>query len=179
VNVSSPCKRAFLRNPLDGHRPLSVVRYIVIHDTEGGTAKSIAAYFEHNPSGYTHLVVDDVDCYRCLENTAIPRGAPGANTHGFHIEQCGFAKWSVPIWKKHLNTIKRCAYKTALHCHKFNIPPVWIKADDIKRGLDGVTSHAECSKAFGGDHYDPGPGYPTSLFMFYVRRYYRQIEKGL
>src|SRR6476659_2690471 len=173
--INSVCNRKYMREPLDGKA--SHKNIIVLHDTEGGTAESIARYFQHNSGGYTHLVVDDKDCYRCLENLDIPRGAPGANSLGFHIEQCGYAKWSLVIWKTHLNTLKRAAYKTALHCHKLNIPPVFIKAPELKQGAKGITTHAECTKAFGGSHTDPGPGWPRYLFMGYVRTYYRQLGR--
>jgi len=177
--INAVCNREYLREPLDGHRNPEEIRYIVLHDTEGGTARAIAHYFHTSTAGYTHLVVDDSECYRCLTNDDIPRGAPGANEHGFHIEQCGFAKWSFVIWKSHYKTLQRAAYKTALHCHKFNIPPVFLTADLLKKGLKGVTTHAECSKAFGGDHTDPGRGWPRLLFMGLVRKYYKELENNL
>jgi hypothetical protein len=112
-----------------------------------------------------------------LRNKAIPRGAPGANTRGFHIEQCGHASWSVAKWRQHIRMIRRSAYKTALHCHKFKIPPRWITARDLTAGRAGITSHAECSKAFGGGHTDPGPGWPRALFMQFVRHSYKQLGR--
>ena len=174
MNIKAPCDRAYLREPLDGHRSLVAVKWIVLHDTEGGTAESIARFFEHNSSGYTHLVVDDKECYRSLTNTAIPRGARGANTAGFHIEQCGFARWSLVIWQKHRMTMERAAYKTALHCKVFGIPPRFVKAAGLRAGDKGVTTHAECTKAFGGDHADPGPFWPRFWFMARVRSYYNE-----
>lgn len=176
MNTKAPCNRQYLRQPLDGRRPISTVKWIVLHDTEGGTAESVARYFRGNSSGYTHLVVDDKDCYRCLENAAIPRGAHGANTDGFHIEQCGYAKWSLVVWQKHRATMERAAFKTALHCKVFGIPPVFVKAAGLKVGRKGVTTHAECSKAFGGTHWDPGPLWPRFWFMRRVRAYYNEGE---
>lgn len=175
MSITASCRRDFLRQPLDGHRPLSAVKWIVIHDTEGGTAEGIARFFEHNSSGYTHLVVDDAACYRSLDNNAIPRGAHGANTAGFHIEQCGFARWSTVIWQKHRMTMERAAFKTAVHCWRFGIPPVFIKADGLRAGRKGVTTHAECTKAFGGDHTDPGPFWPRWWFMRRVNSYYGEL----
>jgi N-acetylmuramoyl-L-alanine amidase len=174
VNVKAPCDRAFLREPLDGHRPPGTVKWIVLHDTEGGTAESVARFFEHNSSSYTHLVVDDQECYRSLTNTAIPRGAPGANHAGFHIEQCGFASWSLVIWLKHRMTMERAAYKTALHCKVFGVPPRFVEAAGLRAGDEGVTTHSECTKAFGGDHTDPGPFWPRFWFMSRVRSYYNE-----
>jgi hypothetical protein len=178
--LHKPCNRDFypaFRS--SGTRPLSAIKWVVLHSTEGGTARGVAAYFEgpfaDDDGGSTHLVVDDVICYRCLPNGAVCWGAPGANYNGFHIEQCGFARWSTVIWKSHLNTLKRSAWKTAFHCRLFGIPPVFVKAAGLKAGKAGVTTHVECSKAFGGDHTDPGKGWPRLLFMALVRRYHKRI----
>lgn len=177
--ISAPCHRdhypAFRTS---GRRPLSAVKWIVLHSTEGGTADSIARYFAGSTAGgSTHLVVDDNECQRCLPNGAVSWGAKGANYAGFHIEQCGFAKWRLPLWKRHLNTVRRAAYKTAWHCREFGIPAVYVKAADLKAGKPGITIHRECSKAFGGSHWDPGYFWPRRLFMALVRRYLKELTK--
>ena len=150
----------------------------MLHSTEGGTAASVARYFQSSRArGSAHLVVDDYECQRCLPNSAVPWAAPGANYAGFHIEQCGFAKWSSEEWRSHRATLQRAAYKTALYCSNFGIPPVFRKAADLKARRPGITTHVECSEAFGGTHWDPGPGWPRSLFMTLVRRYLKEIER--
>lgn len=156
-----------------GHRPESAIKWIVLHDTEGGSADSVARYFASSSAqGSTHLVVDDQQCQRCLPNTAIPWGAQGANFAGFHIEQCGFASWGADTWKRlHWRTLERAAYKTALHCKKFGIPARFCFAADLRAGKPGVTTHAECTKAFGGSHTDPGSGWPRVFFMATVKGY--------
>lgn len=162
----------------DGHREESSIRWIVLHSTEGGTAESIARYFQSpTAGGSTHLVLDDKECQRCLANTTVPRGAPGANTHGFHIEQCAFAKWTRKEWLLHEKMLRRGAYKTALHCKKFGIPPIFRTAAGLKRNYQGVTTHAECSLAFSGGsgHWDPGKGWPRDLFMGWVRGYLKEM----
>lgn len=161
----------------DGHRSEDVIKWIVLHSTEGGTAESIARYFASSSAGgSTHLVVDDDSCQRCLANTTIPRGAPGANTQGFHIEQCGYARWTKAEWLQHKGTLERAAYKTALHCKKFGIPATFRTALGLKRGYQGVTTHYECTQAFGGGtHWDPGSGWPRTMFMDMVRMYLREM----
>lgn len=147
-----------------------------MHDEEAPTAQAAASWFENPDSrGSAHLCVDDNICYRTLENEQVPWAAPGANLHGFHIEQAGYAKWSAVIWQKHMRTLNRAAYKAAYHCHKFGIPPVFVKASGLKDGKKGITTHAECTKAFGGDHTDPGLLWPRVLFMSRVKFYYAQI----
>ena len=174
----APCARdyypAFRRS---GRRPLSAIKWIVLHSTEGGTAASVARYFQDSGAGgSTHLVVDDVECQRCLPNSAVPWGARGANYAGFHIEQCGFAKWSTATWLKHPATLERAAYKAAEHCGIFDIPPEFRTASDLEAGRSGITTHVECSTAFGGAHWDPGTGWPRSLFMTLVRRYLKELQ---
>jgi hypothetical protein len=175
--LAASCSREFYKAfHRSGTRELSEIKWIVWHDEESGTARSAAMYFRSPKSGGSaHLCVDDNECYRCLANEDIPWGAPGANEQGFHIEQAGYAKWSAVIWKKHINTLRRCAYKTALHCKQFGIPTVFLSAADLKAGKKGITTHREVSKAFGGDHSDPGPFYPIPLVMWFVRRYYKEL----
>lgn len=161
-----------------GTRPNSDVKWIVIHDTESGanTARSVARYFKSsNANGSAHLVVDDYECYRCLPNNAIPWGAPGANRAGFHIEICAYARWTRAQWLAHPRTLKRAAYKTALHAKKFNIPITFRRAYGLKKGYKGITTHAECSKAFGGTHTDPGSGFPMDYFLELVQEYRDQM----
>lgn len=176
--IKAPCNRTYFPAfRSSGTRKISDIKLVVIHSTEGGTADSIARYF-YTPGagGSTHLVVDDYECERCLANSTVPWGATGANRNGFHIEMCGFARWTLTNWLQHRNTIKRCAYKTAFHCDKFGIPLVWLSAADLKAGKSGITSHAEVSKAFpGSGHWDPGPGFPRRYFMSLVRKYAKEL----
>lgn len=176
--ITTPCRKDFYPAfHSSGTRRLTDIKWVVLHSTEGGTAESVARYFQ-SPSagGSTHLVVDDKECQRCLANGAVSWGAKGANYAGFHIEQCGYAKWSAVVWKSHLATLKRAAYLAALHCDKFGIPARFVKAADLQAGRPGITTHVECSKAFGGSHWDPGPAWPRFLFMALVRRYLKGMK---
>ena len=162
--IKSPCNTHY--EPAyrhDGTRNLSVVRLIVLHDTEGGSASSIAGYFHgQSAQGSAHLVVDDNNCYRCLPNSVIPWGAPGANTDGFHIEQCGYAHWTREQWLDHEMMLHRAAYKAAVHGKLFDIPMKFVDHYGILAGHKGITTHAEVTKAYPklGSHTDPGAGYP-------------------
>lgn len=171
--VTAACNTRFRAARQSGTRPDSAVKWIVLHSTEGGTAESVARYFTSPQArGSAHLVVDDGECYRCLANNAVPWGAPGANEAGFHIEQCGFARWDAALWARHWRTIERAAYKTALHCVYFRIPPQFLTASELRRELRGVTTHAECTRAFGGDHTDPGRLWPRRSFMHRVQEFH-------
>jgi hypothetical protein len=72
--------------------------------------------------------------------------------------------------------LQRAAYKAALHCEVFNITPAFRTAEELKRGMSGITTHAEVTKAFGpkGGHTDPGLFWPRRLFMRYVRDFYAE-----
>jgi N-acetylmuramoyl-L-alanine amidase len=151
-----------------GRRPLSAIKWIVLHSTEGGTAASVARYFKGpSASGSTHLVVDDVECQRCLPNSARCWGAKGANLNGFHIEQCGFARWSSDVWKSHRATLERAAYKTALHCDKFGIPPVFCNAADLEAGTPG---HDTCRVLEGIRREPLGSGAGLATLAVHVLR---------
>lgn len=188
--INAPCSKEFKAAHQSGRRGKQQVHWIVLHDTEGGTARSVAEYFTNPDSGgSTHLVVDENDCYKCLEQYLIPWGAASAeqisaNTHGFHIEQCGYAKWSSALWWSHVKTLRRAAYKTAVWAQYYNIPLVWVDADALLHGHRGITTHAQVSKASrvldpanAGrySHSDPGLLWPRRFFMRYVRQYAAQL----
>ncbi len=175
--IGASCLRDYMpAYHTSGTRPVSDITLIVLHDEEASTAQGAARYFQSPSSGGSaHLCVDDQACYRCLEDNQIPWGAPGATHQGFHIEQAGYARWSAVIWFSHARTLRRAAYKTAYHCKLFRIPPVFLAASELKKGARGITTHAECSKAFGGDHTDPGRAWPRRAFMVLVRNYYKKL----
>ncbi len=178
TDIKSICSRKYRAVRTSGLRDTSDILWIVLHDEEGDTAEGAARYFTTpQAQGSAHLCVDDTICYRTLNNVDVPWAAPGANTKGFHIEQAGYARWSAVVWKKHRRTLQRAAYKTALHCDLFDIPPVFVWADALKAGTPGVTTHAECTKAFSpaGGHTDPGPFWPRRTFMQYVRAFYVEL----
>lgn len=177
--ISADCLTTFHARLSSGFRRPSEIRWIVLHSAEGGTARGVAQFFASPAAGgSTHLVVDDVSCYRCLLNETIPQAAPGANHAGFHIEQCGFAKWSMVVWRRHMRTLNRAAYKTAAHCVRFGIPVRFVTAPGLIAERAGITTHAECTRAFGGTHTDPGPFWPRRLFMLRVAAYHRGLLKA-
>ena len=188
--IAHDCRTDFLPAAhTSGTRKPSSIYWIILHDEEAPTAVSAASYFESKDSGGSaHLCVDDTVCYRCLRDIDIPWGAAssfGANTHGFHIEQAGYARWSTVIWNRHRRTLERAAYKAAWHCHKFNVPPVFVAAGELP-GKHGITTHAEVTKAskrldpahaWAYDHTDPGLFWPRRTFMKMVGGYYAAIGK--
>ena len=161
-----------------GIRPLSQIRLIVLHDTEGPTAINAAHYFANEASsGSAHYVVDDLECYQTLPDDIVPWGATGdrVNEDGIHIEQaCGGEascyKWTRAQWLEHEATILKAAAIAQNKGRDYNIPMRFLTAADMKRlGNDarGITTHWEVTKAFDvdGGHVDPGTQYPIDVFM--------------
>lgn len=174
-----PCSREFRATRSSGRRPLSSIDLIVMHDEEASTARSAAAFFASgNAEGSAHLCVDDKECYRTLPDGEIPWAAPGANSQGLHIEQAGFARWSIVIWRSHFKTLDRAAFKAAQWCHKYGVPAQFLSASALRAGRRGITTHRQVSlwqASIGapGDHShsDPGPFWPRRLFMRRVRKH--------
>lgn len=190
MEINAPCSRKYRAAHTSGERDLKNVTWIVIHDEEASTAESAASWFQNRASGGSaHLCIDDEHCFRTLNNNEIPWGAASsimANIQGFHIEQAGFAvKWTTLIWKSHRRQLQRVAYKTAIHCKLFDIPPYFVKADGLLAGKPGVTTHREITFASKADdpvhasnytHTDPGVFWPRFYFMRLVRAYYAELD---
>jgi hypothetical protein len=177
AGISATCSRKYTAVHNSGTRNVSTIRWVVIHDTEGDTAAGAAVGFTNPASGgSTHLVVDDDMCFRTLSNEDIPWGAEGANAKGFHIEIAGYAKWTRAQWLLRERRLRRAAFKTALHCVTFGIPARWVGPYWLRLGRKGVTTHADCAKAFGGNHTDPGAGFPKDKFMEWTRQYVRELS---
>jgi hypothetical protein len=175
--IEQNCSTQFRAKRLSGTRPLDQIWWVVQHSTEGDTARGAASWFSNNDSqGSAHRCMDNNECYRTLEDNEIPWGAPGANYHGIHHEQAGYARWTTLIWsKKHRQLLERDAYKSAVECRKYRLPVRFCKAADLKLKRKCITTHMECTKAFGGTHTDPGTGWPRFYFMLRVKYHYKRL----
>ena len=195
-SVQRECHSEFGAYHHEGERSQMKIRYIVLHSTEGGTAKSVAEYFTTPASGGSaNIVVDDYQCYRSCADTIIPWGAPPLNANGFHIEQAGYAAWTRNRWLLHRPTIRRAAYKAALRMRWYNIPARILDVDELHKDFylpaelakvgtqgagnplpgpmhGGIVTHKTVSDAYHeSTHVDPGEGYPLDLFLKYVKAF--------
>ena len=149
------------------------IRLIVIHSTEGDTARGAALWFANEASGGSaHYVVDDSECYRTLPDNVVPWGAKGdrANEDGLHIELAGHASWTREEWMHHAQTLLKAAAIVQHWVRTYGVPARFLTAADLKRLGDsarGITTHNEITKAFdiAGGHVDPGAGFPIDTFM--------------
>lgn len=176
-DIFKPCDTTYTAVHNSGTRKPSDIEYVVIHCTEGDTAKGAAAWFRSAGSGGSaNIVVDDDNCYLTVRDLEVPWAAPPLNTSGFHIEIAGYARWSKQQWLARPARLHRAAYKTALRCKRYDIPVRQVGWLGLRLGRKGICSHASVSKAWHkSDHSDPGPGFPWREFIGWVNDYYLEL----
>lgn len=150
-------------------------KWIVLHSMEApegpNTAENCANYFANpgNRVASTQFCVDEDSTVRCAGLDRRVAGAVGANDLGIHIEQAGFAAQNVNEWNDVASRkmiLNQTAYLCAALCRIYNLPATFIDAGGLRAGKPGITTHAECYKAFGGDvRTDPGSNYPMQLLL--------------
>jgi N-acetyl-anhydromuramyl-L-alanine amidase AmpD len=162
------------------------VRYIVIHYTAGAerstSAEDGAAYDRRRTDGTsTHYFVDQNSIVQCVltkdrANAARHRG----NRLGIQYELCGTAQTRAQwLDAASLATLKLAAKQVARDCLKYDIPArrltvaetraAWTK---FPAGLKGIVGHVDVTNAYpedGGDHTDPGTGFPWDVFLDLVQ----------
>ena len=178
------CSREFHAVHSSGPRPLSVIKWVCIHDEEALTARGAATWFQNPASGGSaHKCVDDNECYRTLGDNMIPWAAANANLNGLHLEIAGFAAWPRTRWLKRIKSLRRAADAAARWCVEYDIPPHWLSPEDMHAGRKGLITHATVSAytikyGLQGDHThsDPGPNFPKKRFRRMVARRVRAAK---
>ena len=180
--LANPCDRTFTAHYVDGTRPLSQILWLVLHDTEGSTAESAASWFQNPASqGAAHFCIDANHCFRTCDPTRIAYAAfPPGNERGLHFEQAGFASWTRTEWLTlGRGTIERTAYRVAFWAKALKIPLQWLTDAQVKgETWRGVTTHRQLTRCFPCPectHTDPGPNYPTDVFMRQARSYFATL----
>lgn len=161
-----------------GQRELSSIRWVVIHDAEGGDAQGVARYGVTTKSASWHVTVDDNVAIRCAGDGTIAYHAYSpANDIGLGLEICGYAAWTRRQWFVRQATLKRAAWVTARWCVKYQIPPRWLSDRELLGNKKGVTYHAQITRVLReGSHTDPGKGFPYGYFMWLVQRRVRWLK---
>jgi hypothetical protein len=137
-------------------------RLIVVHSTEGDTAAGAAGWFQNPASGGSaHLVVDDHEVYRCVNDADTAWGAIGHNSFGLHLEVAGYARWTEDEWMAHEPRIREAARLAAGWFKTYGIP---LQSS----GDHGYHSHLGLP---GNDHTDPGTGFPWQVWLNHVSYY--------
>lgn len=184
-----PCTQGPRAAHDSGIRPAQAIKWIVIHSAEASddvgedrTAEGVANFFA-NPrtKASTQLAVDSDSCVRMVPDLVIPWGATGGNTGGLHVEICGRAAWTKAEWlsTRHKKMLDRAAFKVAVWCYQYRIPAAWVRSKGLKNGYKGLTTHKDVNDAFGGgDHWDPGPGFPSQEFLALVQKHLAKIREN-
>jgi len=165
------------------------IQLIVLHSMEsqekGDTAENVAKWFARGADGNAvsaHYCIDADSIVQCVQTKDIAFAAPSANRNGIHLELAGRARQDRNDWTDEYSkaVLDNAAALCALVLMpKYNILPVflkWKRLADTKTNtnIKGLTTHAECSKVFGGTHWDPGPGFPEDYFLEAIMRVYQE-----
>ena len=133
---------------------------VVIHSTEGDTAGGAARWFQNvNAGGSAHVVVDDAEVYRCVDDADTAWHAIGFNSIGLGLEIAGHASWNRDEWLDHMPRLTEAARIHAGWCKAYDIPLV----ESTTRGYH---SHKGLP---GNDHTDPGTGFPWDVYLDLVK----------
>lgn len=160
------------------------VRLVVIHTPEwpesASGAEAVARYFANNPDkrdASCHITVDNDSIIQCVKDSFVAWAAPGANHDGIQIELTGFAGQSKEQWrdKFSLAALAIAADAVAQYLLKYNIPPIHLSDDQLRKGNLGIVGHDQVSRVYKkSDHSDPGPNFPWARFMLYVKGSYEE-----
>lgn len=155
------------------------VRQIVIHTAEIAETLTSAealcrwAAGPHAARASWHFAVDADSITQSVREEYIAWHAPGCNRTGIGIELCGRAKQTAKEWEDDFSraTLERAAKLVAYLCLRWSIPVQFVDAEGLRRGVRGITTHAEVTKAFRkSTHTDPGPAFPLAEFLSHVQR---------
>lgn len=150
------------------------ISLIVLHSTESSNMPGSAAdlggvadWFANPAAQVSAHVITDSDGHsaRCVRDHAKAWACVDFNSPSLNIEQIGRAAqmhWSRAEWVETARWIAQWS-----HEHHIPIRKAEVAGAAVRRS--GVTTHAALGAA-GGDHHDPGPGYPLEEVLHEARR---------
>lgn len=179
--------RNFTPVPRSAPRQIDLV---VLHTMESAekpkTAAAVAAWFASPsaPQASAHYCVDSGEVIQCVDERDVAWGAPGANHNGIHVEHAGRAAQGASGWADEYSTdeLALSAKLVAQICARWEVPMVFVSAEELLAGARGITTHAEVSAAgrlatkrgiasgmSASNHWDPGPDFPKDAYLEQVR----------
>lgn len=168
-----------------GTRPVSSIRYFVIHASEApqatAAAEIVGRYFESKTSrGSTQYGIDVDSTQQYAKDNVICWGAPPLNDSGLHVECAGKTSLGRHEWLRVYGPMfKRLGWLIANRCKAYNIPTQVLSVSELKTrgqhpkpGHGGIVTHATVSAAWKqSDHTDPGSGFPMDVVLAWVHVY--------
>lgn len=133
---------------------------LVLHSTEGGTPKSVVGTLRGRGYGIHWIVGENGGVIRGNVDQVLYHCA-GYNARTIGIEQCGFAAWTEAQWMRRRTELLATAWCLAFDATRHGIPLRYVEPSSVTDATTGVTTHAALGVT-GGDHHDPGSGYPIS-----------------
>jgi hypothetical protein len=173
------------------------IRRVVIHSAvmpcRAGGALALGRMNLSSTTGSWHYATDPFATVQCSFDSYVCWHAP-PNRGSLGIEMADYPKpWPTTRtkaamaslrrrwrWhgKNHRLMLHRTAKLTAELLLGYDLPVRFLTVSDLRAGKQGVTTHANVSKAFGeSTHWDPG-AWPQRRFMRLVRRYADEIKRG-
>lgn len=155
----------------------SSIKWIVLHVMQApeklSTAEGTQNYFASTSvKASTHFSCDADSTVQSVMIADVAYGAGGANAAGVHIEQAGYSEQSAVDWSDAYSQrmlVEQVAPLVGRLATRLQIPLRFVDAAGLKRGDRGVTTHKQCSDAFGGSHWDPGLAYPMGQVLDVAR----------
>ena len=163
------------------------IQYVVIHATAGSegptSAENGAAYDKTRTDGTsTHIFVDSNSAVREVYDQDQAHAARyHGNAIGVQVEICGSANQTDAQWRDVLSapTLDRTAQEVAEMCHAHGIPVRRLSVAECRAAWyapagqrpKGIVGHVDVTKAYpedNGTHWDPGPDFPWTSFLFLV-----------
>jgi N-acetylmuramoyl-L-alanine amidase len=164
----------------------TVVRGVVLHCTDtvemADRAEKCAAYFATTERiASAHYACDEDSIVQCVPEDAVAYGARGANRFRVHIEHAGLARQTREQWldAPGIAMLDRSAQLVAEIALRRGFPIAWVDSAGLLRNEPGITTHAECSRAFGGTHHDPGPFFPVEDYLRRAQQYAERTLGGV
>jgi hypothetical protein len=106
-----------------------------------------------------HIIIDkDGNSAFCANPTRTTWAVAHHNTGGVHIELVGFAKFAPKAWFLRRKQLDKLARWMAWLNLEYGIP--------LRLSVNhGWSRHMDQSKAYGGDHWDPGHSFPRQYVL--------------
>lgn len=159
------------------------IRHFGLHTPEGPEtpdyAENLGKYFATTRRiASTHHGTDSNSTVRYAKDSQRCAAAKGVNSSGIHVEMAGRAGQGAAGWRDTYSqkVLRRTAALFALYHREYGIPVRILTEKQLKAGKAGIVKHVTSDRVFGGDHWDPGPGFPDEQFLAMCREEIQRLE---